>query len=241
MLPETPPPAPEEPHRALLSDVLEACAPYAPVLAGAHAVRAHGLGGRPGRDLEFVTGAPEPMDEIAARLRAGLAERGRCPGTPDVTALAVRLVVADPGTGEESVVDLRKETLWRPPVPTEYGPVPAAEDVVGLEVRALADLGLARHLVAVQAASAYWSHAELEELGRRHAPDGAFDLTDLQGRLARVEWLDDGAFGAYGLDEERIEELRRWAQTWADDIAERLAEEEAVEGTPEASEEGTAD
>ncbi|MCC3767961.1 hypothetical protein [Streptomyces sp. UNOC14_S4] len=233
MLPETPSPAPEEPHRALLSDVREACAPYAPLLAGAHAVRAHGLGGRPGRDLEFVTEVPEPMDEIAARLRSGLAERDWRVGAPDVTALAVRLVVADPATGEESAVDLRKETLWRPPALTEYGPVPAVEDVVGLEVRALADLGLARHLVAVRAASAHWSHAELEELGRRHAPDGAFDLTDLQGRLARAEWLDDGAFRAYGLDEEGTEELRQWAQVWGDDIAERLAEEEAVEGTAE--------
>ncbi|MGW1072259.1 hypothetical protein [Streptomyces sp. NPDC002537] len=230
MLPETPLPEPEGLHGRLLPDVLTVCGPRAVVLAGGYAVRAYGLGGRPGRDLEFVTEAPEPMAGIAAALCAGLEERGWQVRQVAAGPLAARLAVTDPTTGEECAVDLGKETLWRPPVETGYGPVPAVEDVVGLEVRALADLGLARSLGVVRAASAYWSHPELEELGRRHARDGLFDLTDLQARLAGAEWLDDGEFTAYGLDEERIAELRQWAQVWVDDIAERLAEEAAVEG-----------
>ncbi|WKK20900.1 hypothetical protein QZH56_18550 [Streptomyces olivoreticuli] len=229
MLPEMSPPAPEGLHRRLLPDVVDACVPVTAVLAGAYAVRAHGLGGRPGRDLEFVTDAPPPMAEIAAALRAGLEERGWQVRPVSADPLAARLTVADPTTGEECAVDLRKETLWRPPVPTEYGPVPAVEDVVGLEVRALADLGLARSLVDVRAAAARWSAVELEELGRRHARDAVFDLTDLQARLAGAEWIDDSEFTAQGLDEAAVAGLRRWAQAWADDIAERLMEEAAYE------------
>ncbi|MFF4532475.1 hypothetical protein ACFY1P_24805 [Streptomyces sp. NPDC001407] len=229
MLPEMPPPLPEGLHRRLAPDVVAACAPAPVALAGAHAVRAHGLGGRPGRDLEFVTDAPRPMAAVATALRTGLEERGWRVRPVSADPLAARFTVADPKSGEECAVDLRKETLWRPVVPTEYGPVPAVEDVVGLEVRALADLGLARSLVDVRAAAARWSPVELEELGRRHARDAAFDLTDLQARLAGAEWIDDGEFTAQGLDEAAVGELRRWAQAWADDIAERLMEETAYE------------
>lgn len=234
MLPDPPPPAPEGPPPrppVLALEVLAAGAPYSLLLSGGYAVLAHGLlpPGGPARDLEFVTGTDAPMTEVAAALGAGLTGRGLRVGAPEAGPLAARLVVTDPESGLERPVDVRKETLWRPPVDSAYGPVPAVEDVVGLEVRALADLGLARSLVDVRAASARWSHLELEELGRRHTGGTPFDLTDLQARLARSEWLDDGEFAAYGLDEAGIRELRRWAQEWVDDIAERLIEEAPFE------------
>ncbi len=116
--------------------------------------------------------------------------------------------------------------LWRPPVLTELGPVLSLDDLVGTRVRDLADRGLACDLVDVYAASARWSHPELEELGRRHAPD-TFDLSDLQARLTGTDWIDDRAFTVHGLEVSAVAGLRRWAQEWADDIAERLIEGEA--------------
>lgn len=104
---------------------------------------------------------------------------------------------------------------------TEYGLVLSLEDVVGTKVRALADRGLARDLIDVRAAADRWSPTELEELGRRHARD-AFDLSDLQTRLAGADWIDDTEFAAYGLGERDISALRQWAQEWADDINERI-------------------
>lgn len=144
-------------------------------------------------------------------------------GVGDGPPLSARLFVTDPNSGEECEVDVLKEALWRPPVLTEYGLVLSLEDVVGTEVRALADRGLARDLVDVRAAADRWSRPELEELGRRHARD-TFDITDLQARLAGADWIDDTEFAADGLDEQAIAGLRRWAQEWADDIAERLLE-----------------
>ncbi|MEV4872495.1 hypothetical protein [Streptomyces syringium] len=222
------------PHRLLLPDVLEVGAPYALVLGGGYALQAHGLVDRPSRTLDLVTETPAPMADVATALRAALEARGW--QVADLTAepLSARLAVRGPepdamdGPSDACVVDIVKETLWRPPVPGEYGPVLAVEDAVGLRVRALADLGLARDLVDVWSGSDRWSYAELEEWGRRHGRD-AFDPADLQARLERSEWIDDREFAAYGFDDAATAALRRWAQLWADDIAERLMEEAPVE------------
>ncbi|MFC5147512.1 hypothetical protein [Streptomyces aureoversilis] len=245
MLPPTPPPGsyesgPHGLHRRLLPDVMAAGSAYPLVLSGSYAREAHGLlePGAVRRDtgLELVTEAPDAVAELVSGLCNGLRERGWQAEPLD----EARLVVTDAETGEHCAVALRKETLWRPPVLGPYGPVPAVEDVVGMAVRDLADLGLARDLVDVRAASADRSHVELEELGRRHAGTGAaaFDLTDLQARLAGAEWIADSEFAAYGLDDTDRAELLRWAEAWVDDIAERLMEEAPYEDQEEEGGEG---
>ncbi|MFF6781088.1 hypothetical protein [Streptomyces sp. NPDC012510] len=216
----------------LLDDVLSLGSPYALALTGDHAAQAHGLveARPPARDLELATEHAAAMEQIAATVRVGLAERGWLVHAVETTPLSARLLVTDPTTAEERTVDLLKETLWHPPVRTPLGLTLSLEDVVGTKVRAMADRGAARDLIAVHAATAHWTIAELEELARRHttATSADFDLTDLQSRLEGTEWLDDREFTRHGLDAEAILELRRWAQTWADDIAERLLEEEAL-------------
>ncbi|MBF6049025.1 hypothetical protein GO001_28145 [Streptomyces sp. NRRL B-1677] len=201
---------------------------YPLLLSGSYALEAHGLlaPGAARRDagLELVTEAPDPVADVVSALRDGLEERGW-----EAEPLEARLVVTDAATGEHCTVGIRTETLRRPPELGPYGPVPAVEDVVGMAVRDLADLGLARDLVDVRAASGAWSHVELEELGRRHAGESGLDLTDLQARLAGVEWIADSEFAACGLDETDRTELLRWAEAWVDDIAERLMEETPYE------------
>ncbi|MFD5700637.1 nucleotidyl transferase AbiEii/AbiGii toxin family protein [Streptomyces lasiicapitis] len=213
-------------HRRLLTDVLAVGTPYPLALTGGYAVQAHGLVDRLSQDLDVATENPEGMEKISAAVRVGLEERGWQVRTLETDPLSARLIVTDPDSGEECEVDVLKEALWRPPVQTAYGLVLSLEDVVGTKVRALSDRGLARDLIDVRAATDRWSHPELEELGRRHARD-SFDLTDLQARLVGADWIDDTEFAAYGLDEQAIAGLRRWAQEWADDIAERLLELDA--------------
>ncbi|MGW5255447.1 nucleotidyl transferase AbiEii/AbiGii toxin family protein [Streptomyces sp. NPDC004012] len=220
-----------EPHRRLLADVLAVGAPYPLAVAGGYALLGHGLVDRPSRGVDVATQSPEQMADIAAAVRAGLTERGWLVRSLEADPLSARLIVGDPAGDEEAEpteLNVLKEVLWRPPVPTELGLTVSLEDAVGTKVRALADRGFARDLVDVHAASDRWSRAELEELGRRHARD-VFDLTDLQARLTGVEWVDDREFAAYGVGADTLAELRRWAQEWADDIAERLAEEEPPE------------
>ena len=69
------------------------------------------------------------------------------------------------------------------------------------------------------------SNIELESLGRRHAWDEQFSLSELKARLEGAEWYDDQAFAEYGLSAEQIIDLRRWAQIWADDILQRIGTE----------------
>ncbi|MEU3103146.1 nucleotidyl transferase AbiEii/AbiGii toxin family protein [Streptomyces griseoflavus] len=225
----SPPAGVDAVHERLAGDLLAAGTPYGLVLAGGDAVRAHGLvDARISRGVDLATEHPAAMAEIAGAVRAGLEARGWAVTGPDLDPLTARLVVGDPATGVEYRADLRKEVLWRPVVETAAGPALSVEDLVGTTVRALADRGLARDLVDVHAVADRWSHPELEELGRRHAPD-TFDLAELQSRLTGAEWLDDAGFRAHGLDAASVASLRRWAQAWADDIAERLVEGGAPE------------
>ncbi|MDW8810010.1 hypothetical protein P1P68_35755 [Streptomyces scabiei] len=223
--------------RRFLDDVLETGALYALALTGDLAAQAHGLvdARPPGRDLEVATEHAAPMAEIVAAVRAGLTERGWAAHAVETSPLSARLLVTDPVTAEERTLDLLKETLWHPPVRTAWGPTLSLEDVLGAKVRAVADRGAARDLIAVHAATAHRTVTELEELARRHtsATSSTFDLTDLQSRLEGTEWLDDREFARHGLDAEAVLGLRRWAQTWAGDIAERLLEEEALASPPE--------
>ncbi len=204
-------------------DVLTVGDAYPLALTGGYAVQAHGLVDRLSQDLDVATENPDRMEDIAAAVHTGLEQRGWHVRVLETAPLSARLIVTDPATQGECEVDILKEALWRPPVRTEHGLVLSLEDVVGTKVRALADRGLARDLIDVQAASDRWPHVELEELGRRHARD-SFDLSELQARLVGADWIDDTEFAAYGLDEQAIIGLRRWAQKWADDIGERLQE-----------------
>ncbi|MEU5438135.1 nucleotidyl transferase AbiEii/AbiGii toxin family protein [Streptomyces sp. NPDC020719] len=208
-------------HRRLLADVLAVGDAYPLAVTGGYAVQAHGLVDRLSQDLDVATENPDSMESITATVRTGLEQRGWSVRALETDPLSARLIVTDPGSGEECEVDVLKEVLWRPPVQTEYGLVLSLEDVVGTKVRALADRGLARDLIDVRAAADRWSPQELEELGRRHARD-TFDLSDLQARLAGADWIDDTEFAAYGLGERDISALRQWAQEWADDINERV-------------------
>jgi predicted nucleotidyltransferase component of viral defense system len=194
---------------------------YPLVITGGYAVQAHGLANRLSHDLDVATESQIPMEEIAAVLSAGLADKGWTVRQLDADPLSARLIVTSPATGEDCEVDVLKEVFWQPPHVTEYGPVLALDDVIGTKVRALADRGAVRDLIDVHAASGLHANSELEALGRRHARD-EFSLEDLAMRLGGAEWYEDEAFAAYGVSDGGIAELRAWAQAWADDIGRRL-------------------
>lgn len=208
-------------HRRLLAAVIDVGTPYPLVLTGGYAVQAHGLVERLSQDLDVATENPAPMAEIVADLEQGLAARGWQVRVIDVDALAARLMVIDPDTGEECEVDVLKEHFWTPPAQTEYGPVLAFDSVIGTKVRALADRGAVRDFIDVHAASRHRTTGDLERLGRRHGRD-EFRLHDLRDRLAGADWADDAEFAAYGLTEEETAELRLWALRWAEDLDRRL-------------------
>ena len=158
------------------------------------------------------------MEDIASVVVAGLTARGWDMCIIRVDPRSARMMATDPATGEQCELDILKEAFNQPPAVTPYGPVLALYDVIGTKVRALAGRGLPRDLIDIHAASRLCSDIEMESLGRRHAWDEQFSLSELKARLDGAEWYDDQAFAEYGLSAEQITDLRRWAQAWASDI-----------------------
>ncbi|MET8980569.1 hypothetical protein ABZX85_33685 [Streptomyces sp. NPDC004539] len=199
-------------ERSLAADVLDVGAPYPLALTGGSALRAHGVVAW-SRTLCVATGHPSRLEWIASQLASGLADLGWTVQVTEKGPLFARLR-AD-GTG----VALSKELFSRPPVDTPSGLALSLPDALGVKVRDFVRRGYARDLVRIAACADSWSWPDLEELGRRHTPDG-LELPDLQARLLHTEWLDDTDF----TDCPDVDRLRRWAQSWADDIGERLLE-----------------
>jgi hypothetical protein len=212
-------------HRRLMQDVLEVGNSLPLVITGGYAVQAHQLVDRPSRDIDVATDSSIPMEEIAAAVVAGLTARGWDICIIGVDPRSARMTATDSITGEQCELDILKEVFNQRPAVTLYGPVLALYDVIGTKVRALAGRGLPRDLIDIHAASQLCSNIELESLGRRHAWYEEFSLRELKARLDGAEWYDDQAFAEYGLSEEQITDLRRWAQAWADDILRRISAE----------------
>ena len=195
-------------HRQLMQDVLEIGNNLPLVITGGYAVQAHQLVDRPSRDLDVATDSDIPMDDIAAAILAGLTARGWDIHIVGVDPRSARMTATDPATGEQCELDILREVFHQPPAVMSYGPVLALDDVIGTKVRALAGRGLPRDLIDIHAASQLCSNIELESLGRRHAWDEQFSLSELKARLDGAEWYDDQAFTEYGLSVEQITDQR---------------------------------
>ena len=208
-------------HRRLLQDVLEIGNSLPLVITGGYAVQAHQLVDRLSRDIDVATDSDISMEDIAADVTSGLTARGWDMRIIGVDPRSARMTATDLATGEQCELDILKEVFSQPPAVTPYGPVLALYDVIGTKVRALAGRGLPRDLIDIHAASQLCSNIELETLGRRHAWDEEFSLSELMERLDGAEWYDDQAFAEYGLSAEEIMDLRMWALAWADDIRQR--------------------
>ncbi len=89
-------------------------------------------------------------------------------------------------------------------------------------MRALAGRGLPRDLIDIHAASQSCSISELESLGRRHACNEEFSLSELRHALMALNGTTTKRLFEYSLSVEQITDLRRWAQAWADDILRRI-------------------
>lgn len=225
--------------RRLLADLLALGSRFPLVLAGDCAALAHGLPDRPVRTVELATASPVPLEELAARTAAELAARGWTVRRLVDDPLASALAAADPGTGEEYGVELRKESFWQPPHPGPDGPVLALADLAGTKVRALVDRGLPQDLADLHALAEHWSYPELETLGRRHAGEPGLDPAELQARLAEPGWREEPDLVPSALLPEESAALRDWAQGWLDDLTERLMErQEPVEGDEDADPDG---
>ncbi|MFI5835961.1 nucleotidyl transferase AbiEii/AbiGii toxin family protein [Micromonospora sp. NPDC051300] len=188
------------------------------VLAGGYALVAHDLVERPSRDIDFATATALPLPDVADRLTVAYRAAGFGCRLVEVTPRMARLLVSGPSGDCE--VDLLKEAIG-PPAALHIGPVLALEDAVGLKVRALHDRAAHRDYIDAMAANRLLAWTELETLAARHT--AGFSLDELADRLGGIDELDVETFAAYGLGEDDIGELRRWARRWEADVRTRLA------------------
>lgn len=213
-----------------MQDVLEVGNSLPLVITGGYAIQAHQLVDRLSRDIDVATDSGLPMEDITATVVAGLTGRGWDMSIIGVDPRSARMMATDPATGERCELDVLREVFSQTPEMTPYGPVLALYDVIGTKVRALAGRGLPRDLIDIHATSQLCSNIELEFLGRRHAWDEPFSLSELKARLDGAGWYDDQAFAEYGLSAEQITDLRMWAQAWADDINRRIYRDSLDQG-----------
>ncbi|MFD1935186.1 MULTISPECIES: nucleotidyl transferase AbiEii/AbiGii toxin family protein [Nonomuraea] len=210
-------------HARLLEATLDAREGHGLLLAGGHAMNAHGLTDRPSDDLVLVTGHGAPVSAVAEDLAAELRRHGFSLTAFDVSERVARMVVRDEVSGERCAVSLLKEALRDRPLTLEPYRLVGQDDAVALKVRALHGRGLPRDFIDVAAAAERYSFRELERLGAAYEEDWLLD--DLIQRLESVDLLADEAFTAYGVDEERLHEIRRFAYAWAEEIKLRRADD----------------
>ncbi|NRQ39661.1 nucleotidyl transferase AbiEii/AbiGii toxin family protein [Nonomuraea sp. NN258] len=207
----------------LLAAVLPVCERYGLVLAGGHAMNAHGLADRLSPDLDFATATEPPLSAAIEGIARALRGAGLTASVAEATPRTGRLLVEDPATGHGCALHLLREALQRPPVSHEGLPVLDLEDAIGLKLRDLHERSLARDVIDVAAAAHLYSFRQLEHLARLH--NDAFSLPELVMRLEFVELMDDEDFSADGIGAERIREIRRFAYAWVEDVKWRRADD----------------
>ncbi|ETK33947.1 hypothetical protein GCM10009530_17870 [Microbispora corallina] len=210
-------------HLRLIDDARPVLDRYGLLLAGGYALRAHGCVDRPVDDLTFVTEDETPLPEVAAAVAGAYEGRGLTAEVCETAPRAARVVVTDEISGQAGEVTLLREPLRDRPA--DLGPcrVAGLDDAVGLKVRALHNRGLPRDFADVASVAGLYPFRLLEQLGAAHEDD--WSAEDLVQRLETVDLLADEAFAAYGLDEERIAAVRRFAYAWVEDIKLRRVED----------------
>jgi hypothetical protein len=210
-------------HERLLHAVMPVCERYGLVLAGGYAIRAHGFTDRPSKDLDFATAEELPLPSVAAGVIGAFHGAGLSASIIEVTPRSGRLMVEDTTTGEWCEFDLLREAFQRRPATCGMLRVLSVEDAIGLKMRALHERSYARDIIDVASVAHLYSFRALESLAKPH--NDYFSPYELASRLEAVESMDDEEFEAYGLGEEQIRQVRRFAQAWLQDIQLRRADD----------------
>ena len=129
------------------------------------------------------------MPEIAEHVRQAFASAGYGTRVVEATGRYARLVLRLPGSGDELEIDLLKEALGPRWITVQLTPgasvrAVSLDDAVGLKARAWHDRFVIRDIVDLHAAADAFSHADIENLARRHEP--ALDLETILDHLAGI-------------------------------------------------------
>lgn len=227
-------------HERLAHLALAAAARFDFALAGCHALRAHGLGERPGPDIELLTPRVDGVTEGLPAISGGLAAAGfevvvelaggsfarlrvRAPEEPPPARRPAVVPAPDqpaadgPGepaaAGASTRIKLCVEQRVYPPARLPVGPVLSADDAVVGAMFALLGRHLAEDFLDVDLVlgSGHYTKDDLLRLALRHDRD--FQAAFFCESLAALRFISDAAFAPYGLTGAETGALRaRFAQ-----------------------------
>lgn len=188
-------------------------------LAGAGAIREHGIIDRQTKDVDLFTPLVDP-DEFSNAVEQGvsaLRKHGYAVHEAKRADLFARLKVEHP-EGLEFDVDLAVDWRELPPVTLEVGPVLALRDVIGSKICALYGRIAPRDFLDVDAirSAGIFSDPELIEIAAEH--DTGFDSRMFAEQLHGVRNLTEKDVSEYNVTETQLERVKDRLSGWAQTI-----------------------
>ncbi|MEV8517042.1 nucleotidyl transferase AbiEii/AbiGii toxin family protein [Dactylosporangium sp. NPDC051484] len=188
------------------------------VLGGGFAWLMNGLVERPTEDVDLFTDTDGAAGAAADAVCAALREAGYTVREEEADDLLELFAGFDQreftvGDGDRTVrLTLSRLDRSRSPVMMDVGPVMHLDDLIATKVAALVNRREVRDYIDVAAALDRYPVAELLDLARRQDP--ALEDDDVVAAGRYLDRLDDGRFTFYGLDAERIADLRHRLRDW---------------------------
>ncbi|HET8681071.1 MAG TPA: nucleotidyl transferase AbiEii/AbiGii toxin family protein [Micromonosporaceae bacterium] len=201
---------------------LEAIADLGFALGGGQALHAHGYGDRLSLDLDFyVTRFDQDLfDRGETATLAALRARGYTAQIGHSDTWLRQILVNDPTTGEQVVLDLGQDYRQNPPIViTGLGPVIDLPDAAASKARALNDRRAARDYLDIHAllSQAAWTPARLFTALRDNLRP-IITVEEFAADLAAAGNQDPEDYHAYGLTDADITRLAADFTRWAAEL-----------------------
>ena len=198
-------------QRLVAQVTLEAIADLGFALGGGLALHAHGLGDRLSLDLDFyVTRFDQDLfDRAEAATLAGLRDRGYVAEVGHSDTWLRQILVTDPHSGDQVVLDLGQDYRQHPPILiTGLGPVIDLPDAAASKARALNDRRAARDYLDIHAllTQTGWTPQSLFAALRDNLRP-VITVAEFAADLAAAGDQDPEDYHAYGLTDADITRL----------------------------------
>lgn len=203
--------------------LLEQLAANGFALAGAGAIREHGLTNRPTHDIDLFAQSTLTTEQFAAavtRTRQVLTDHGLDVDLVRRHPLFARFLVR---ADAEDAIEVDLAVNWRalPPVELRLGPVLAESDAVAGKLSAIYSRGEVRDFLDLDAirGSGRYTDNDLLTLGKEH--DDGFDPQMFAQQLSRIAYMPASYAAQYGVDQDTFESIRDRTLSWAQHLRDR--------------------
>jgi hypothetical protein len=209
-------------QRLIAQHTLDAIADLGFALGGGQALHAHGLGDRLSLDLDFyVTRFDQDLfDRAETAVLGAMRERGYRAEVGHSDTWLRQIIVTDPASGEQVLLDLGQDYRQLPPIViTGLGPVIDLPDAAASKARALNDRRAARDYLDLHALLTQpgWTPARLFTALRDNLRP-VLTADEFAADLAAASQQDPEDYHAYGLTDTDITRLAADFSRWANEL-----------------------